>query len=88
MDNQEMKTILKLIGLKQEEGLLKWLFRPFWTALTVTTVFLALLIIGSGALFVGIFLAPIIAFGIYMIRKIHNRLKEIKEDNLNAAYLK
>lgn len=88
MNNQEMKTILKLIGLKQEESLLKWLFRPFWTALTVTTVFLALLIIGSGAVFVGIFLAPVVIFGVYMMRKIRNRLKEIKEDNLNAAYLK
>ena len=88
MDNQEMKTILKLIGLKQEETLLKWLFMPFWKALTGTIIFLALLIIGSGAVFVGIFLSPIIAFGIYMSRKCHNRLKEIKRTNLTPWYTK
>jgi len=88
MNNQEMKTILKLIGLKQEEGLLKWLFLPFWTALTVTVVFITLLFIGSGTFFAGIFLSPIIACGIYMSRKCYKRLKEIKEDSLNPGYMK
>ena len=88
MDNREMKTILKLIELKQEEGFLKWLFMPFWMALTATVIFIAFLFIGSGSFFSVIPLTPIIAFGIYMSRRSHNRLKEIKKDNLNVAYLK
>jgi len=88
MNNQEMKTILKLIGLKQEETLLKWLFMPFWKALTGTVTLLVLCLIFSGSYFMALMLHPVIAFGIYMSRKCHNRLREIKEDNLNAAYLK
>ena len=79
MNNQEMKTILETIGLKQEEGFLKWLFVPFWKALTATIILVAFCFVFSGAFFIGILLSPIIAFGIYMSRKCHNRLKEIEE---------
>jgi len=88
MDNQEIKTILKLIELKQEEGLLKYLFIPFWMTLTATVIFIAFLFIGSGSFFSVIPLAPIIAFGIYMSRKCHKRLKEIKRTNLTPWYTK
>jgi len=88
MNNQEMKTILKLIGLKQEESILKWLFMPFWKALTATILLIALCFIFSGTFFIGIIVVPLIAYGIYMSCKCHSRLEEIKEDNLNAAYLK
>ena len=88
MNNQEMQTILKLIGLKQEEGLLKWLFMPFWKSLTATIIFIAVCFVFSGSFFTGILLSPIIAFGIYMSYKCHNRLKEIKEFDLNPRYMK
>ncbi len=79
LNNQEMKTILEAIELKQEEGLLKWLFMPFWKALTATMILLILCLIGSGIFFMGILFSPVIAYGIYMSRRCHNRLKEIEE---------
>ena len=82
MNNREMKTILKLIDLKQEETLLKWLFMPFWKALTITVIFIAFLFIGRGSFFLGILLSPIIVFGIYMSCKSHNRLIEIELESL------
>jgi len=88
LNNQEIKTILKLIELKQEEGFLKWLFMPFWMALTAINTIVAFLFIGSGSFFTIIFLFPMIAFGVYMSRKSYNRLKEIKRTNLNPWYRK
>jgi len=88
MNNQEMKTILKLIELKQEESFLKWLFMPFWMALTATVILIAFLFIGSGSFFSVVFLFPVIAFGIYMSRKSYKRLKEIKRTNWNPWYMK
>ena len=79
MNNQEMKAILETIGLKQEEGLLKWLFIPFWKALTATIIFAALCFSFSGSPLIAIMLIPIIAFGLYMSRKCCNRLREIRE---------
>ena len=88
MNNQEMKIILKLVGLKQEEGLLKWLFRPFWAALTATIILVTFCLIFNGTFFMGIIMAPLIAYGIYMTRKCEKRLKEIKEFDLNSRYTK
>jgi len=82
MNNREMKTILKLIDLKQEETLLKRLFMPFWKALTITVIFIAFLFIGRGSFFLGILLSSIIVFGIYMSCKSHNRLIEIELESL------
>jgi len=79
MNNQEMQTVLKLIGLKQEETLLKWLFRPFWGALTGTMIFIAFCFVLIGSFFIAVTSVPVVAFGIYMSRKCHKRLKEIKE---------
>lgn len=83
MNKNEKKTLLKLIGLKQEEGLLKWLFMPFWKALTGTILLLTLCLALRGAFVIAVFLVPIIAFGVYMSRKCQNRLKELKEFDLN-----
>jgi len=83
MNKNEKKTLLKLIGLKQEEGLLKWLFMPFWKALTATMILVAFCFVFSGSFFTVILLSPMIAFGIYMSRKCQNRLKELKEFDLN-----
>ena len=83
MNKNEKKTLLKLIGLKQEEGLLKWLFKPFWVASTGTITLIAVCFACGGSFFIVAMLAPIIAFGVYMSRKCHNRLKEIKEFDLN-----
>ncbi|MBA7541289.1 hypothetical protein ES705_33596 [subsurface metagenome] len=82
------KTLLKLIALKQEEGLLKWLFMPFWKALTGTIILIAFCFVCSGSFFILVMLAPVIAFGIYMSRKCQNRLKELKEFGLNPRYTK
>ena len=78
MNNLEMKTILKLIDLKQEETLLKWLFMPFWKSLTATIILVTFCLMFSGTFFMGIIFSPIIAYGIYMSRRCHNRLIEIK----------
>lgn len=88
MNKNEKKTLLKLIGLKQEEGLLKWLFMPFWKSLTATILLVTLCLVFSGTFVMAVFSAPVIAFGIYMSRKCHNRLKEIKEFDLNPRYMK
>ncbi len=86
MNKNEKKTLLKLIGLKQEEGLLKWLFMPFWKALTGTIILIAVCFICSGSFFIVVMLAPVIAFGVYMSRKCQNRLKELKEFDLNPGH--
>lgn len=88
MNKNEKKTLLKLIGLKQEEGLLKWLFMPFWKALTGTILLLTLCLVLRGAFVMAVFLAPVIAFGIYMSRKCHNRLKELEEFGLDPRHMK
>jgi len=73
-----MKTLLKLIELKQEEGLLKWLFMPFWMALTGTMIFIAFCFVLIGSFFITVTSVPVVAFGIYMSRKCYKRLKEVK----------
>jgi len=88
MNDQEMQTVLKLIGLKQEETLLKYLFMPFWKAITATVLLLTLCLVFSGTFVMAVLSAPMTAFGIYMSRKCHNRLKEIKEFDLNPRYMK
>lgn len=88
MNKNEKKTVLKIIELKQEETLLKWLFRPFWVALTGTMIFTAFCHVLNGSFFIVAMLATIIAFGIYMSRKCHNRLKELKEFDLNPRHMK
>ncbi|GAH57901.1 unnamed protein product [marine sediment metagenome] len=88
MNNQEMQTVLKLIGLKQEESLLKWLFMPFWKALTATIILITFCFIFNGTFFMAIILSPVIAFGIYMSRRCYNRLKELKEFDINPRYMK
>ena len=88
MNNQEMQMILKLISLKQEEGLLKWLFMPFWKSLTATILLVTLCLVFSGTFVMAVLSAPMVAFGVYMSRKCHNRLKELKEFDLNPRYMK
>ncbi len=78
MNNQEMRTISALIELKQEEGLLKQLFKPLWETVTATAILIILCFIFSGSFFAGVLLSPAIAVGIYMSRKCRKRLKEIK----------
>ncbi len=78
MHRIEKKKLLKLISLKQEETVLKYLFNPLWKTLTITVIFIFLLFVGSGSFFAGILLFPIIAYGIYMNRKIHNRLIKLE----------
>ena len=87
MNDDERRTLLHFIGLRQEESLLKWLFMPFWKALTATIILIAFCFVFSGAFFTVILFSPIIAFGIYMSRKCHNRLKEIEEFDLNIRYM-
>ena len=88
MNNQEAKTLLKIIGLKQEKTLLNWLFRPLWVTLTGTTVLITVCLMFSVTFFMVIMLVPLIAYGIYMSHKCHNRLKEIKKFDLNLKYMK
>ena len=78
MHRAEKKKLLKLISLKQEETLLKYLFKPFWKALTATLIFLGFCLVFNGSFSMVLIFLPIIAYGIYTSRKIHNRLIKIE----------
>ncbi len=86
MNDDERRTLLHFIGLRQEETLLKWLFMPLWKTLTATSIFITFCFVFSGSFFTGILFSPIIVYGIYMSRKCHKRLREIKEFDLNLRY--
>ena len=82
MNNQEKRTMLILIELTQEKALLKWLFMPFWKALTATIILIAFCLVFSRTFYMGLIMASLIPYGIYMSRKCLKRLIEISLQEL------
>lgn len=72
---QKLENIFELVGLKQEQTLIRYLFYPFWRALVATATLLTGVLLANGSWVLSGGTIAVICFGFYMCLKLRARLK-------------
>ena len=71
----KLDQLLDMVGLKQEQILIKYAFYPFWKTVVATAIFLTVILLANGSWIPSTVLIVIICFGFYECSKLRARLK-------------
>lgn len=71
----KLDQLLEMVGLKQEQILIKYAFYPFWRAMAATAILLTVILLVAGSWVISIVPIAIMCFSWYECRKVRARLK-------------
>lgn len=71
----KLDQLLEMVGLKQEQILIKYAFYPFWRAMAATAILLTVILLAAGSWIPSVASMAIICFGWYECLKLRARLK-------------
>lgn len=71
----KLDQLIDIVGLKQEQTLIKYLFYPFWKAVVATTALLTGVLLANGSWVLSGGTIAMVCFSYYMYRKLRARLK-------------